>query len=65
MGSVDLADQMCKFYTCTHKSSRKWYLWLFWFLVNLAIDSAYILECCIQDRTPGQSRHNNKVFIKS
>ena len=23
MGGVDLADQMCRFYTCTHKSSRE------------------------------------------
>ena len=44
MGGVDLADQIRRFYTCTHKSSRKWYLWLFWFLVDLAINNAYIIE---------------------
>ena len=45
MGGVDLADQMHRFYTCTHKSPRRWYLWLFWFLLDLAIDIAFILEC--------------------
>ena len=64
MGFVDLADQMHRFYTCTHKSSCKWGLQLFWFLLDLAIDNAYILEHCIQDRTPGQRRHNNKLFRK-
>ena len=44
MSSVDLADQICRFYICTHKSSRKWYLQLFWFLVDLAINNAYIIE---------------------
>ena len=37
MGGVDLADQMRTFYTCTHKSSHRWYLRLFWFLVDVAI----------------------------
>ena len=52
MGGVDLADQMRRFYTCTHK----WYFWLFWFLLDLAIDNAYVLECWTRDRTPGQGR---------
>jgi len=45
MGGVDLADQICRFNSCTHKSSCRWYLRLFWFLLDLAIDNAYILEC--------------------
>ena len=64
MGGVDLADQMRRFYTCIHKSSCRWYLQQFWFIIDLAIDNAYILECCIQDRTPCQGRHNNKPFHK-
>ena len=64
MGGVDLADQMRRFYTCTHKSSRKWYFRLFWFLVDLAIDNAFVLECWFCDRTPGQTRRKNKAFRK-
>ena len=58
MGGVDLANEMHRLYTCIQKSSQRWYLWLFWFLVELAIDNDYILECCIQDSTHGQCRHN-------
>ena len=43
MGGVDLADQICRFYTSSHKSSRRWYLRLFWFLLDLAVDNAFIL----------------------
>ena len=62
MGGVDLADQMRRFYTCTHRSSRRWYLRLFWFLVDLAIDNAFILESFKPDRTPAQHRCKNKDF---
>ena len=65
IGGVDLTDQMHRFYTCMHKSSYRWYLWLFWFLVDMAIDNAYILECCIRDKTPGQGRCNNELYIRS
>ena len=60
MGSVDLADQMRRFYTCTHKSSHR----LFWFLVDLAIDNAFVLECIIRERTPGLHKRKNKNFHK-
>ena len=60
MGGVDLADQMRRFYTCTHRSSRRWYLRLFWFLVDLAIDNALILESF----RPDQRRRKNKDFRK-
>ena len=53
IGGLDLADQMRRFYTCTHKSSRRWYLRMFWFLVDLAIDNAFILECIVHESTPG------------
>ena len=64
MGGVDLADQMRRFYTCTHKSSRKWYYRLFWFCLDLAVDNAYILECCVRDREPALPRRTNKQFRK-
>ena len=64
MGGVDLAAQMSRFYTCTHRSSRKWYFRLFWFLLDLAIDNVYVSECWTRDRTPGQGRRKNKLFRK-
>ena len=63
MGGVDLADQMRRFYPCTHKSSRRFYLCLFWILVDLAIDNAYILECCMREKT-GLSRRTNLISHK-
>ena len=61
MGGVDLADQMRRFYTCTHKSSRRWYLRLFWFLLDLAVDNAFILECYSR---PSGGRRKSKEFRK-
>lgn len=43
MGGVDLADQKRKAYSCTRKST-KWYMRLFWFLVDVSIVNAHILE---------------------
>ena len=43
---------------------KKWYFRLFWFLVDLAIDNAFVLECWFRDRTPGQVRSKNKQFRK-
>ena len=63
MGGVDLAGQMHMFYTCTHKSHR-WYLRLFWFLVDLAVDNAFILESFRRDRMPAQCKRKNKDFRK-
>lgn len=50
MGGVDLADQKRKLYTCTRKST-KWYMRLFWYLVDMAIVNAHILECESQNET--------------
>ena len=61
MGGVDLADQMRRFYTCTHKSSRRWYLRLFWFLLDVAVDNAFILECSLR---PAGGRRKSKEFRK-
>ena len=61
MGGVDLADQMYRFYTCIHKSSRRWYLRLFWFLLDLAIDNAFILESY---GLPARSRRKSKQVCK-
>jgi len=62
MGGVDLADQMRRFYTCSRKSSQRWYLRLFWFLLDVAIDNAFILESFRPDRTPAPRRRTHKDF---
>ena len=48
----------------THKSSCKWYLRLFWFLIDLAIDNAFVLECTVCERAPGLLKRKNKHFHK-
>jgi len=53
---------MRRFYTCTHKSSRQWYLRLFWFLLDVAIDNAFFLESFRPDRTPAPRSRTNKDF---
>ena len=63
MGSVNLADQIRRFYTYTHKSSRKWYLRLFWFLVDLAINNAYIIESFWWQHE-NRFKHKNKEYYK-
>lgn len=45
MGGVDMADAMRRLYTCSRKSKNKWYMRLFWFLVDTCIANAYILQC--------------------
>ena len=44
MGRVDLADAMRKTYSCTRKSKNKWYMRLFWFIVDTCVINAYVLE---------------------
>ena len=51
MGGVDLADQIHRFYTCSHKSSCQWYLRLFWFLVDVTVDNVFVLETFRPDST--------------
>ncbi|XP_021342234.1 piggyBac transposable element-derived protein 4-like [Mizuhopecten yessoensis] len=43
MGGVDLADQLGKYYTITRRT-LKWWLKLFFHMMNLAITNAYILH---------------------
>ena len=44
MGGVDLADAKRRVYTCTCKSKHKWYMRLFWFLLDTCVVNAYILR---------------------
>ena len=43
MGGVDLADQRRKYYTVSRKSS-KWWMYVFSFLFDTAINNAYIIQ---------------------
>ncbi|KFM66377.1 PiggyBac transposable element-derived protein 4, partial [Stegodyphus mimosarum] len=43
MGGVDLADQRRKYYTVARKSS-KWWMCVFWFLLDITINNAYIIQ---------------------
>ncbi|XP_048577203.1 piggyBac transposable element-derived protein 4-like [Nematostella vectensis] len=43
MGGVDRADQLRSFYSSGWQS-RKWYKYVFWFLFNLAVTNAFVLE---------------------
>ena len=42
MGGVDLADQLRQYYS-VGRSSRRWYRYIFWFLVDLSICNSFIL----------------------
>ncbi|XP_068671890.1 piggyBac transposable element-derived protein 4-like [Montipora foliosa] len=54
MGGVDRADQLRSFYF-TGYSSRKWYRYIFWFLFNLAVCNAFVLES-FHRTTRGQTK---------
>jgi len=44
MGGVDMADAMRRLYSTSWKSKSKWYMSLFWFLVDTCAVNAYILH---------------------
>ena len=43
MGGVDRADQLRSFY-CSGWQSKKWYKYIFWFLFNVSVCNAFVLE---------------------
>ena len=43
MGGVDQSDQMRSYYP-TGRSSRKWYRYIFWFLFDVVIGNAFVLD---------------------
>ena len=43
-GGVDLADQKRKLYSTSQKSKVKWYMRLFYYLLDVAVVNAHILE---------------------
>ena len=47
IGGVDLTNQMPAILHMHTQSSNRWYFHLFWFLLDLAIDNVFILECRI------------------
>ena len=58
MGGVDMADQLRKAYSCRRRS-RKWWLPLFYFMVDISVVNSYILH---RD-TPHESKLTIKEFI--
>ncbi|GBN58679.1 PiggyBac transposable element-derived protein 4 [Araneus ventricosus] len=42
MGGVDLADQYRKYYDISRKS-RKWWIYMFWYLLDTTVNNAYII----------------------
>ena len=56
MGDVDLADAMRRVYSCSRKSKGKWYMRLFWLLVDTCVVNAYVLEC----ESPNRPAATNK-----
>ena len=58
MGGVDMADQLRKAYSCRRRS-RKWWLPLFYFMVDISMVNSYILHC----DTPQASKLTIKEFI--
>ena len=43
VGGVDRADQPRSFY-CSGWQSKKWYRYIFWFLCNVSVCNAFVLE---------------------
>lgn len=58
MGGVDVADQLRKTYSCRRKS-KKWWLPLFYFMVDVSVVNSYILH----RETPHTAKHTLKEFI--
>lgn len=57
MGGVDMSDQLRKAY---RRRSRKWWLPLFYFMVDISVVNSYILHC----DTPHASKLTIKEFIQ-
>jgi len=63
MGGVDMADAMRRLYSCSRKSKNKWYMRLFWFLVDTCVVNAYILQCESPNHPPTRSIGKNKKAV--
>lgn len=57
MGGVDLCDQKRKLFSCSRKSIR-WYMRLFWFLIDVCVVNAYIME----QLSPHHCKRSQKDF---
>ena len=63
MGGVDLNDQLRKYYFIG-RSSRKWYKYLFWFLIDVSICNSFIMLNYFKSNN-GQSRVKQVCFRTS
>ena len=58
MGGVDLNDQ----YHASERSGKKWGRFVFWFLVDVAVCNAYIVEGLSSHLPSSKSRQNHLQF---
>ena len=62
MGGVDLADQKRKLYSASQKSKVKWYMRLFYYLLDVAVVNAHILESESPNHLPTRSIGKKKKY---
>ena len=62
MGGVDLADQKRKLYSASRKSKVKWYMRLFYYLLDVAVVNAHILESESPNHLPTRSIGKKKKY---
>ena len=64
MGGVDMSDAMRRLYSVSRKSKKKWYMRLFWFLVDTCVVNAFILQCESPNHRPTRSigKKKKKVY---
>lgn len=61
MGGVDRADQLRSYYE-VGRSSRKWWRYILWHLVNVSIVNAYLLFTCAEHRPPLPKSYSHLKF---
>jgi len=58
-----MAYAMRRLYSCSRKSKNKWYMRLFWFLVDTCVVNAYILQFESPNHPPTRSIGKNKKAV--
>ena len=52
MGGVDMADALRRVHSCMRKTKNKWYMRLFWFL----LDTCVVNACILRKKSPNHPR---------
>ena len=63
MGGVDLADYRRKLYSSLRKSKVKWYMRIFYFLLDVAVVNAHILESESPNHVPTRHIGKKKKYV--